>query len=360
MYLPEQKARLQIDEMLLASGWVIQEKTKMNFSGSLGIAVCEYDTDKGPADYILFVNKVPMGIIEAKKQDEAQNITVHEAQSRDYATAKLRWFKDNQPLPFVYESTGVVTRFTDYRDPAPRSRPVFSFHRPETLLEWYGQADTLRKRLQHLTPLPLQGLRDCQFRAIDKLEKSFAANKPRALIQMATGAGKTFTAITTIYRLLKYAKAKRILFLVDTKNLGEQAETEFMAYTPVDDKRKFTELYNVQRLRSSVVDHNSQVCISTIQRMYSILRGEELDEKAEETSLNELNQNQRPKEVAYNPNIPVEFFDFIIIDECHRSIYNLWKQVLDYYDGFFNRPHCHARQTHLRLLQRKRGERVQA
>ena len=151
---------------------------------------------------------------------------------------------------------------------------------------------------------------------------------------MATGAGKTFTAITTIYRLLKYAKAKRILFLVDTKNLGEQAETEFMAYTPVDDKRKFTELYNVQRLRSSVVDPNSQVCICTIQRMYSILRGEELDERAEETSLNEISAQQRPKEVAYNPNIPIEFFDFIVIDECHRSIYNLWKQVLDYYDAF--------------------------
>ncbi len=235
---------------------------------------------------------------------------------------------------FRVQSTGSVTRFTDYRDPKPRSRTVFSFHTPATLREWYYQPDTLRKRLQHLTPLPLQGLRDCQFRAINNLEASFAENKPRALIQMATGAGKTFTAITTIYRLLKYAKAKRILFLVDTKNLGEQAETEFMAYTPVDDKRKFTELYNVQRLRSSVVDPNSQVCICTIQRMYSILRGEELDERAEETSLNEISAQQRPKEVAYNPNIPIEFFDFIVIDECHRSIYNLWKQVLDYYDAF--------------------------
>jgi type I restriction enzyme, R subunit len=334
MILPEQKARLKIDEMLIASGWVIQEKSGINFSAGTGIAVCEYDTDIGPADYILFIDKIPVGVIEAKKEEEAQNITVHEEQSHGYATAKLRWFKDNKPLPFVYVSTGAVTQFTDYRDPKPRARTVFSFHRPETLREWYHQTDTLRKRLQHLTPLPQTGLRDCQFRAINNLEKSFADNKPRALIQMATGAGKTFTAITTIYRLLKYAKAKRILFLVDTKNLGEQAETEFMAYTPVDDKRKFTELYNVQRLRSSVVDGNSQVCISTIQRMYSILRGEELDEHAEETSLNEFSENRKPVEVAYNPNIPIEFFDFIIIDECHRSIYNLWKQVLDYYDAF--------------------------
>ncbi len=334
MYLPEQQARLKIDDMLTASGWSVQSKDKINFSAGTGIAIREYDTDRGPADYILFVDKTPVGVIEAKKQDEAQNITVHEEQSHDYSVSKLRWFKDNQPLPFVYESTGLVTRFTDYRDPAPRSRPVFSFHCPETLREWYHQTDTLRKRLQHLTPLPETGLRDCQIRAINNLEESFADNRPRALIQMATGAGKTFTAITTIYRLLRYAKAKRILFLVDTKNLGEQAETEFMAYTPVDDKRKFTELYNVQRLRSSVVDGNSQVCISTIQRMYSILRGEELDERAEETSLNEISAQQRPKEVVYNPAIPIEFFDFIIIDECHRSIYNIWRQVLDYYDAF--------------------------
>ncbi len=334
MILPEQKARLKIDEMLRASGWVIQQKSGINFSAGIGIVICEYDTDKGPADYILFVDKIPVGVIEAKKEDEAQNITVHEDQILGYSTAKLRWFKDNQPLPFVYISTGTVTKFTDYRDPKPRNRTVFSFHRPETLRDWFHQPETLRKRLQHLTPLPLQGLRDCQIKAINNLEISFADNRPRALIQMATGAGKTFTAITTIYRLLKYAKAKRILFLVDTKNLGEQAETEFMAYTPVDDKRKFTELYNVQRLRSSVVDGNSQVCISTIQRMYSILRGEEMDERAEETSLNELSEQKRPVEVAYNPAIPIEFFDFIIIDECHRSIYNLWKQVLDYYDAF--------------------------
>lgn len=334
MILPEQKARRQIDEMLTAAGWAVQEKTNINFSAAAGIAVCEYDTDKGPADYILFVNKIPVGVIEAKKEDEGHKLTVHEEQSFQYATAKLRWFKDNKPLPFVYESTGAVTHFTDYRDPAPRARTVFSFHRPETLLEWYNQPDTLRARLKHGTPLEEAGIRGCQVIAITNLEKSFAENKPRTLVQMATGAGKTFTAITMIYRLLRYGKAKRILFLVDTKNLGEQAETEFMAYTPADDKRKFTELYNVQRLRSGTIDKNSQVCISTIQRMYSILGNEPMDEMAEETSLNELAQNQKPKEVVYNPAVPIEMFDFIIIDECHRSIYNLWKQVLDYFDAF--------------------------
>ena len=152
---------------------------------------------------------------------------------------------------------------------------------------------------------------------------------------MATGSGKTFAAITAIYRLLKFADAKRILFLVDTRNLGEQAEQEFMAYLPNDDNRKFTELYNVQRLRSSYVATDSQVCISTIQRLYSILKGEELDEGAEETHPGEIDWAKRkPLPVVYNAKLPVEFFDFIVIDECHRSIYNLWKQVLEYFDAF--------------------------
>lgn len=151
---------------------------------------------------------------------------------------------------------------------------------------------------------------------------------------MATGSGKTFTAITATYRLLKYAKAHRILFLVDTRNLGEQAEQEFQAFIPNDDPRKFNELYTVQRLKSSFIDPSAQVCISTIQRMYSLLRGEEVDESAEDESPNERRLTPVAREVVYNPQLPIETFDFVIIDECHRSIYNEWKQVLDYFDAF--------------------------
>src|SRR5699024_8265144 len=178
--------------------------------------------------------------------------------------------------------------------------------------------------------------RSCQITAIENLERSFACNRPRALIQMATGAGKTFTAITAVYRLLKYAKINRVLFLVDTKGLGEQAEREFLAYRPNDDNRSFSEIYGVRRLKNSYIPQDVQVCISTIQRMYSILKGEELDESAEETSFNEMTtaERQTAKEVVYNTKYPPEFFDCIIIDECHRSIYNVWQQVLDYFDAF--------------------------
>jgi type I restriction enzyme R subunit len=332
---PEQIARDHIDKQLLDCGWLIQDKSKINLAAGQGVAVKEYQTDVGPADYVLFVDKKPVGVIEAKKKDAGVNlVTDVENQSADYASAKLKYL-NNDPLPFVYESTGEITRFTDCRDPKPRSRNVFTFHKPATFAKWLKEEKTLRARFFDLPELNTEGLRDCQINAITKLDTSFRENRPKALIQMATGSGKTFTAITFMYRLLKFAKAKRILFLVDTKNLGEQAEQEFMAFVPNDDNRKFTELYGVSRLKSSFVPNNSQVYISTIQRFYSILKGEELDESAEETNPGEIKWEKREAiPVAYNEKVPIEFFDFVIIDECHRSIYNLWKQVLDYFDSF--------------------------
>ncbi|MEW5903584.1 MAG: DEAD/DEAH box helicase family protein [Pseudomonadota bacterium] len=331
---PEQKARDTIDALLEQAGWVVQSKNKFDPSAGLGIAVREYQTDIGPADYVLFVDRKACGVIEAKKEELGFKITEVEEQTGGYAAAKLKWVNNKEPLPFLYESTGIITRFTDGRDPKPRSREVFNFHRPETLKEWLSQSDSLRARLHHIPKLqPDKRLRDCQYSAIANLEESFRADRPRALIQMATGAGKTYTAITSIYRLLKFAHGKRVLFLVNTKNLGEQAEQEMMSYTPLDDNRKFTELYNVQRLKNSFIAKDSQVCISTIQRLYSILKDKPLDEAAEEIDPNELVQPKQPMPVVYSEKIPPEFFDFIFIDECHESIYNLWQQVLDYFDA---------------------------
>lgn len=331
---PEQIARDHIDRLLIESGWLVQPKSKLNLAAGLGVAVTEYRTNTGPVDYLLFIDKKPIGIIEAKKAEEGVRLTMVEDQSLRYAEGKLKYF-DNDPLHFAYESTGEVTRFTDYRDPKPRSRPVFTFHRPETFQTWLKEEKTLRARLHDIPSLPTEGLRDCQIQAITNLETSFRENRPKALIQMATGSGKTFTAITSVYRLLKFAKAKRILFLVDTKNLGEQAEQEFKRYEPQDDNRLFPELYGVTRLSSSFIPTDSQVYISTIQRLYSILKETELDERDEQDNPEEKKWKQKePMPVVYNEKTPMEFFDFIVIDECHRSIYNLWKQVLDYFDAF--------------------------
>ncbi|VAX04534.1 Type I restriction-modification system, restriction subunit R [hydrothermal vent metagenome] len=332
---PEQIARDKIDARLVEAGWIVQDKKAFDPNAGPGVAVREWTTNVGPVDYALFIGTQAVGIIEAKPDSWGHKITTVEEQSTGYADAQLKWVEKGNPLPFVYESTSEITRFTDRRDPKPRSREVFNFHRPETLKDWLEKGDSLLTRLQSLPALNHAGLRDCQITAIENLEVSFKEGRPRALIQMATGAGKTFTAITSMYRLLKFADANRILFLVDTKNLGEQAEQELMAYVPNDDNRKFTELYNVRRLSSSHVPKDAQVCISTIQRMYAILKGEELDEAAEEE--NPAESALKPKEplpVVYNPKVTPEFFDFVIIDECHRSIYNLWQQVLDYFDAF--------------------------
>ncbi len=331
---PEQKAREVIDTKLEASGWAVINRNDLDWKVSDGIAVREYLTSTGPADYVLFVDKEPVGVIEAKGENKGKDLREVETQSGRYASSKVK-YRDNDTLPFVYESTGTVTHFTDMRDPKPRSREVFSFHRPETLRTWLKQGRSLRERLQDMPGLDPQGLRACQILAINNLEHSFKDGLPKALVQMATGSGKTFTAITSVYRLLKYADAKKILFLVDTRNLGEQAEEEFMKFISPDDNWKFTELYNVQRLKSNYISSDSQVCISTIQRLYSILKDEELgaEEETDNPAEKQL-QKKEPVPVVYNEKVPVEEFDFIVVDECHRSIYNVWQQVLDYFDAF--------------------------
>ncbi len=279
---PEEKARFVIDEKLIQSGWIIQDVKQLDLSAGLGIAVREFPTSTGRMDYALFVDGAPVGVVEAKRSDYGENITAVEGQTARYAKSSFKCNVENYEIRFAYEATDKLVRFTDYRDIKYRSRTVFSFHRPETLQALLDMPDTIRNNMKKFPPFDTTGFRDCQTRAIAKLEDSFSGNKPRALVHMATGAGKTFTAITEAYRLLKFVNMNRILFLVDTKSLGEQAEQEFLAYIPNDDHRPFSNIYGVYRLRSSQMPKSVQVYISTIQRMYSILKGEELDESAEE------------------------------------------------------------------------------
>jgi type I restriction enzyme, R subunit len=335
---PEAKARQQIDTMLAACGWIVQDYRSADLSAGPGIVLREVPLKTGPCDYLLLVDRKPVGVIEAKKVGTTLS-TVAEQSSR-YASSLPSFLSDTEAgkLPFLYESTGVETFFRDERDPAPRSRRVFTFHRPETLAEWAAESDTLRRRLLQMPvahPLDQTGMRDCQIKAITGLEKSLAEDRPRALIHMATGAGKTYTACAFAYRLIKFANARRILFLVDRSNLGEQARDEFHRFRTPDTGRLFTQLYNVQHLTSPNIDEVCRVTICTIQRLYSILRGEEMAEDADELSGAEIaaSLGGRSRDVAYNPIVPIEKFDFIVTDECHRSIYNLWRQVLEYFDA---------------------------
>ena len=355
---PEAKARLVIDEHLAASGWVLQHRDEMNLVAARAIAVREFKLRKGHGyvDYILFLDGQAVGVCEAKPA--GFSLTSVEFQAKKYVEGlPPELDAPFKPLPFSYISTGEETVCINHFDPHPRTRPVFSFHRPETLREWltadtldawlkrsggfYTAADdtkpsTVRARLRAMPPVDLPGLWPNKVEAIARIEKSLFDDRPRALIQMATGAGKTLLAVTSIYRLIKFGGARRILFLVDRANLGEQAEKEFQSFRTPDDNRRFTELYGVQRLTSNTVGSSSKVVISTIQRMYSVLKGEaELDPEAEEhTDLDDSAPViKEPLPVAYNAAVPPEFFDIIYIDECHRSIYSLWRQVLEYFDA---------------------------
>lgn len=350
---PEAEARRKIDEQLTAAGWLVQNREEANPYAGLGVAVREFPLKGDFADYLLYIDGAAVGAVEAKPQ--GHTLTGVEVQSGKYS----RLLPDalpayRRPLPFLYESTGVETKFTNLIDPEPRSRELFWFQRPETMRRWLDDAGyvrgtralpgsskrneasaTLRGRLQQLPPLEAGGLWPAQVRAITNLEKSFALNDPRALIQMTMGAGKTVTACSFSYRLAKFAKANRILFLVDRANLGRQTLREFEQFVTPDDGRKFSELYVVQRLQSNVIDPAAKVVIATIQRVFSILRGdEELPEELDEMPAAEATKLLAAQPIIYNPKVPIETFDFLITDECHRSIYNLWRQVLEYFDTF--------------------------
>lgn len=356
---PEQQARVEIDRLLVQAGWAVQDMAAVNLHAAQGVAIREFPLQAGFgfADYLLYVDGRACGVIEAKKQ--GATLTGVESQSARYAqglpVALPAWCR---PLPFLYESTGVETHFTQGLDISPRARSVFAFHRPAMLAQWLkllpcapvlstagpaaagvqAPAATFLTRLQQMPELVTawgeHQLWPAQIRAIHNLEKSLAANKPRALIQMATGSGKTFTAISFIYRLIKFAGARRVLFLVDRGNLARQAKKEFDAYQSPHNNYSFGEEYIVQHLQGPQIDTTARVTISTIQRMFSLLKGRELaDEDDEHSTADAEGLFTDPEPIGYNPALPIETFDLIVTDEAHRSIYKLWRQVLEYFDA---------------------------
>ena len=354
---PEQKARVSIDALLVQAGWHVCNVANANIHASTGVAIREFPLNPGFgfADYLLYVNGKACGVIEAKKQ--GATLTGVELQSGRYAqglpTALPAW---RRPLPFVWESTGIETHFTNGLDPEPRARSVFAFFRPELLVQWLAYLPapgtqpaaneapgTFLTRMRSMPKLVTEwgsggahySLWPAQISAITNLEKSLAANKPKALIQMATGSGKTFTSIGFIYRLIKFGGARRVLFLVDRGNLARQTKKEFDAYASPYNNYKFGEEYIVQHLQSNQLDTSARVVICTIQRMFSMLKGRDLSDEADEESTEKIETLFKdPEPIGYNPAIPIESFDIVVTDEAHRSIYTLWRQVLEYFDAY--------------------------
>ncbi len=337
----EARARVLIDRQLGEAGWSVQDKKAMNLFAAPGVAIREVTLKPGHgrADYLLYVDQSVVGVIEAKPEGtplsgvEWQSATYAEGLPADVRLAALT--KDGR-LPFVFEASGTETHFTNGFDPEPRARRVFQFPQPSTLGGILKGKDaehpTWRGKVRALPPLDEKPLRPAQITAVNGVEKSLVDQRyDRSLVQMATGAGKTYTAVTLSYRLLKHGGFTRILFLVDRNNLAKQTMAEYENYQTPDDSRKFTELYNVNRLRRGPMPDATSVAISTIQRVFMALRNEEVGD----TDDPELDGwvPDAPVTLAYNPDIPPETFDLIVVDEAHRSIYGQWRGVLEYFDA---------------------------
>jgi type I restriction enzyme R subunit len=329
----EQRARVEIDRQLTAAGWSVVDRKDLNPFVPSAVREVIMAPGRGRADYALYLDREVVGVIEAKPAGTP--LSGVEWQSAMYAaglpdTARKRLHGGK--LPFVFEANGVETHFTNGYDPEPRSRRFFGFPRPDTLARWIRDESTWRGHVTTMPPLLEDGLRPAQIEAVRGVERSLAEQQyDRSLVQMATGAGKTFTAVTQSYRLLKHGGFHRILFLVDRNNLGDQTMREFRNYTTPDDGRKFTELYNVDKLTGAGMVGSSKVVISTIQRVFKVLSGEEVPD-VDDPQLDAA-APEAPVTVTYSPDLPPESFDLVIVDECHRSIYGSWRGVLEYFDA---------------------------
>lgn len=339
----EQRARVLIDAQLTAAGWSVQDRGSEQLIGNAGVAVREavMAPGHGRVDYLLYVERRVVGVIEAKP--EGTTLSGVEWQSAMYATglpathAKRAVVVDGR-LPFVFEASGSETHFTNGYDPDPRARRLFAFPRPQTLSRLVRDAaenpttPTWRAKVRHLPALDTEPLRPAQIDAITGLEQSLVEQRfSRSLIQMATGAGKTYTAVTAAYRLLKHGGFARVLFLVDRNNLADQTLAEFGNYRTPDDGRRFTELYTVDKLSSAGMLASSNVVISTIQRVHRVLSGGEAPDY-DDPALDGWTPDA-PVTVNYSPPLPPETFDLIVVDEAHRSIYGVWRSVLEYFDA---------------------------
>ena len=322
---PEEKARQKIDQWFAEAGWKVINRE--DYEPTCTAVAIREGLLKGnlEADYFLFINGKAVGVLEAKREDiDALSDKVCE-QAALYAKSVPHIYQAYQkPLPFIFTSNGKELYFCDFREQEQGFKQIIAIPTPYELVKQLGISDYFAG----LPTLQKKGLRDCQYEAVTELEKSFRAGQNRALMVLATGAGKTYTACLAAYRLLSYTPMRRILFLVDRNNLGKQAEGEFGTFRLTENGDAFNTIFTVNRLRSSSIPSDSNVIISTIQRLFSFLKGDTIEDNDEDDG------NEPTEEIILppNPNLPHDYFDLIIIDECHRSIYGNWRKVLEYFD----------------------------
>ena len=321
---PEEKARVIIDRMFEEAGWKVVDRDKYA-PNMTAVAIREgLMVGNREADYLLFLNGKAVGVLEAKRIETDINSDIVQEQACLYTRSCPKWCQawfPNIPLPLAYVANSRDLMFYDTRKSNSEFEYCKKIHTPKEVKKLLGLEDDY-VGLPTLSP---KGLRACQYEAITQLEQSFRNGENRALMVLATGAGKTYTACLAAYRMLAFTPMKRILFLVDRNNLGKQAETEFGTFRLTENGDPFNTIFTVNRLKSSSVPTDSNVVISTIQRLFSLLKGDEITDNDED------DEEAEGKELPENPNLPSDFFDMIIIDESHRSIYGNWQKVLNYF-----------------------------
>lgn len=339
---PEEEARVLIDEKLATAGWAVVSRSEYSEKQNAQAVMEAITIGKKEADYILFLDGKAIGVLEAKRAENNLGTQVAD-QVAGYSIGLPSWCQTwSTPLPFLFMSNGDKLLFCDRRNFAAGEPLEFvELKKMFTPKELATRAE-LKSEFAKMPAVPAvqtkvkAGLRQCQYDAICNLELSFKHGKKKALIVLATGAGKTFTACTAAYRLLNYTPAKKVLFLVDRNNLGKQAEGEFGMYKLTETGIPFSDEYVVQRLHNVKDIEKSHVVISTIQRLYAVLTGQTfVDTDDDESELDGETTNDQSSvsiELPQDLKVARDTFDLIIVDECHRSIYGKWKQVLDYFN----------------------------
>ena len=333
--LPEEKARVKIDKQLNNAGWDIVDR--QDYLPNYAMAVKEALMQGGnESDYLLFVDNKAIAVVEAKKESDSLGPKVA-SQAEHYAKTPQNWYGlwFQGLIPLVYLANGNKIYFKNMlTDPDGDYVELGEMHSPKKMLQLIGK----KSEYGALPRIDRKGLRDCQYDAEVNLEKSLKQGKKKALAVLATGSGKTYLACLASYRLLNYTSTKRVLFLVDRNNLARQTETEFSLFDRTENQQPMSSLYQINRLKNKD-GIGGDIVISTIQKLFAVLTGQTItddDEDKEDEkffSFKDNDSNQTVVSLGNDLKLPPDYFQFIIIDECHRSIYGKWQSVLNYFKG---------------------------
>ena len=332
--LPEEKAREKIDKQLRNAGWDIVSRDEYvpQSASAVKEALMQGNTE---SDYLLFVDDKAIAVVEAKREENPLGEEVQQ-QAEDYASNPQNWYGLWFPgqIPLVYLANGRKIYFKNMLQPDSDYVELSEMHSPKKMLQLIGQVSEYGA----LPRLEKRGLRDCQYRAETEFEKSIKNGKKKSLAILATGSGKTYLACLASYRLLNYTPARRILFLVDRNNLARQTESEFSTFDRTEGQQEMSSLYEIKRLKQDK-DIKADIVISTIQKLFAVLTGNPIPSDTDEDAEDEKNTADEEKEdtkviqLGDDLKLPPDYFQLIIVDECHRSIYGKWRAVLDYFSG---------------------------